>query len=172
MKTGIFIALAALALAVFAVADAQGEDGGHVQQLRLSGSTFITSSVGGVVTPGGVQPVVSLSSGIVKGSGAAVFSTQSLVGVGVFQDSRCTDPLLPFGGDLRHATVVTYADGSILSWESTTGFYCTDGVVTVSETEGRVMGGEGRFEGATGTVTGTARSENGRVTTDTRVDLD
>jgi hypothetical protein len=167
MKTGIFIALAASALAVFAVAGAQGEDEGRVQKLRLSGSTFITSP-----TPmPGIQTFTSLASGIVKGSGAAVFSTQSIVGP-TLPDDRCTDPLLPFGGDMSFTTVVTYADGSILSWESDT-FYCSNGVVLVFEAESNVTGGEGRFEGATGTVKGGGTGNlDGRVTTEVRVDLD
>jgi hypothetical protein len=172
MKTGIFIALAALALAVFAVADAQGEDAGRVQKLRLSGSTFITSSEGGMPTPmPGFQTFTSLSSGIVKGSDAAVWSSQAITGP-AFPDARCTDPLLSFGGDISFTTVVTYADGSILSWESDT-FYCSDGMVVVFEAESNVTGGEGRFEGATGTVKSAATGNlDGRVTTEARVDLD
>ena len=172
MKTGIFVALAALALAVFAVAGAQDGDRGRVQKLRLSGSTFITSSEGGMPTPmPGFQTFTSLASGIVKGSDAAVFSTQSITGPAL-PDDRCTDPLLPFGGDISFTTVVTYADGSILSWESDT-FYCSNGADVVFEAESNITGGEGRFEGATGTTKAVVTGNlDGRVTSDARVYLD
>jgi hypothetical protein len=171
MKTGIFVTVAALALALFAVPEAHGNDGSDLN-LRLAGSNLITSSTEeGRPTPLG-EVSTSLQSGIVKGSsGAGIFSAQTIIEEAL-PDPRC--PLeLPVGNDLSTTFVLTYADGSILS--GTTGpdsFFCSDGVVFSVEFVGIVTGGERRFEGATGTWEGTARAESSRVTAEITVDLD
>jgi hypothetical protein len=170
MKTGIFIALAALALAVFAVPDAYGNSGPDLD-LRLSGSSFITSSQDdGTPTPA-TEASTSLQSGIAKGSGSAIFSAQTVIEQPL-PDARCP-AVLPFGNDLTTSVVFTYDDGSILS--ITTGadsFFCSDGVLFVAEFAGTVTGGDGRFEGATGTWEGTAQVDGTRVTGNVSVDLD
>ena len=169
MKTGIFIALAALALAVFAVPDALGKSGPDLD-MRLAGSNFITSSGDdGRPTPLG-QVSTSIQSGISKGSGSAIFTAQTIIEA-AGADDRCS-PLL--GADLSTSTVLTYSDGSILSLVTGPGsFYCTDGSVFLVDFAGTVAGGEGRFEGATGTWAGTAESlPTARVTAEVSVDLD
>jgi hypothetical protein len=169
MKTGIFIALTALALAVFAVPDALGNSGPDLD-MRLAGSNFITSSGDdGRPTPLG-EVSTSMQSGISKGSGSAIFTAQTIIEA-AGPDDRCS-PLL--GADLSTTTVFTYNDGSILSLVTGPGsFYCTDGSVFIVDFEGTVAGGEGRFEGASGTWVGTALSEpSARVTAEVSVDLD
>ena len=78
MKTGIFIAMAALALAVFAVPNAQGNSGPDLS-MSLAGSNFITSSGDdGRPTPAG-EVSTSTQTGISKGSGSAVFTAQTVI---------------------------------------------------------------------------------------------
>jgi hypothetical protein len=169
MKTGIFIALAALALAVVAVPDALGNSGPDLD-MRLAGSNFITSSGDdGRPTPLG-QVSTSLQSGISKGSGSAIFTAQTIIEA-AGPDDRCS-PLA--GADLSTTVVLTYNDGSILSLVTGPGsFYCTDGSFFIVDFAGTVAGGEGRFEGASGTWEGTADSQpTARVTAEVSVDLD
>jgi hypothetical protein len=169
MKTGIFIAMAALALAVFAVPNAQGNSGPDLS-MSVAGSNFITSSGDdGRPTPLG-QVSTSMQSGISKGSGSAIFTAQTVIEQ-FGQDGRCS-PLV--GADLSTTIVLTYNDGSILSLVTGAGsHYCTDGSVFIVDFGGTVEGGEGRFEGATGTWTGTALSEPvARLTGELSVDLD
>lgn len=169
MKTGIFIAMAALALAVFAVPNAQGNSGPDLS-MSLSGSNFITSSGDdGRPTPLG-QVSTSMQSGISKGSGSAVFTSQTIIEAAGF-DELCT-PLL--GADLSTTTILTYNDGSMLSLVTGPGsFFCTDGSIFIVDFGGTVAGGEGRFEGATGTWEGTAISRpTARVKAEVSVDLD
>jgi hypothetical protein len=45
-------------------------------------------------------------------------------------------------------------------------------VVFACDLTSEVLGGEGRYEGATGTYEGTARTDTGRVTFKITVDLD
>lgn len=178
MKTGISIALAALALALFAVPDAYGKSGSDMS-LRLSGSNFITSSQpDGTPTPLGLVST-SLQSGIAKGSGSPIFSSQTVIEM-AGGDARCGG--LP-GAGLSTTTVLTYNDGSILSLttDDEKSFYCFEqtsadpdpiaGIFFV-EFEGTVTGGTGRFEGATGTWVGSAEAESSRVTADLEIDLD
>lgn len=172
MKTGISIALAALALALFAVPDAYGKSGRDLD-IRISGSSFITSSQDdGTPTPV-TEAGTSLQSGIAKGSGSAIFSAQTVTEQPL-PDARCPAEL-PVGNDLTTSVVLTYNDGSILSLTTTTdgtGSFCSDGVLFVAEFTGIVSGGEGRFEGATGTWEGTAQVDGTRVTGNLIVDLD
>jgi hypothetical protein len=179
MKTGISIALAALALALFAVPDAYGKSGPDMS-LRLSGSNFITSSQpDGTPSPLGAVST-SLQSGIAKGSGSPIFSSQTVIEA-VGGDARCGG-FLP-GAGLSTTSVLTYNDGSILSLttDDEKSFYCFEqtsadpdpiaGIFFV-EFEGTVTGGTGRFEGATGTWVGSAEAESSRVTADLEIDLD
>jgi hypothetical protein len=175
MKKGIFVTVAALGLALFAVPDAHGNDGSDLN-LRLAGSNFITSSQDdGTPTPLGAAST-SLQSGIAKGkSGRAIFSAQTIIEE-AGQDDRCGP--LP-GAGLSTTSVLTYNDGSILSLttDDEKSFYCFEptgvdtGIFSV-EFEGIVTGGTGRFEGATGTWVGSAVAEGGRVTADLQIDLD
>ncbi len=171
MKKGIFIAMAALGLALFAVPEAHGVDG-QTLNVRLSGSSFITSSQDdGTPTPA-TGAFTSLQSGIAKGSGSAIFSAQTVVAEAALPDARCPAEL-PFGNDLTTTFVTTYSDGSILSGTSGTGsFFCTDGLVFLANFVGTITGGEGRFEGATGTWEATARTQSARVTGEVSIDLD
>ncbi|MDH3201955.1 MAG: hypothetical protein OEM15_13775 [Myxococcales bacterium] len=171
MKKGIFIAMAALGLALFAVPEAHGVDGQSLQ-LRFAGSNFITSSTDeGRPTPLG-QVSTSLQNGIVKGGGSAVFSAQTIVEE-AGQDDRCGS--LP-GAALSTTTVLTYNDGSILSLttDDEVSFFCFDPIsgVFFVDFAGTVTGGVGRFEGASGSWQGTAQAQSSRVTADITVDLD
>jgi len=169
MKTGIIIAMAALGLALFAVPDAEGM-GGPDLDMRLAGSNFLTSNGDdGRPTPLG-QVSTSLQSGISNGSGSAIFSAQTIIEE-AGPDDRCT-PLV--GADLSTTIVLTYNDGSILSLVTEPGsFFCTDGSNFFVDFGGTVAGGEGRFDGATGTWEGTAESRpTARVTAEISADLD
>lgn len=169
MKNGIIIAMASLALAVLAVPTAWGESGPDLN-MRLAGSNFITSSGDdGRPTPLG-QASTSMQSGISKGSGSAIFTAQTIIAA-AGPDDRCS-PLL--GADLSTTIVLTYSDESVLSLVTGPGsFFCTDGSSFFVDFGGTVAGGEGRFEGATGTWVGTAESRpTARVTAEVSVDLD
>lgn len=183
MKKGIFVAIAALALAVFAVPEAQGKNGRSLD-LRLSGSIFVTSSTDeGRPTPvDGLSALTALSSGIAKGSGSPLFSTQTIVeplpeNPADFPPAcLAMDPPMA-GAGISTTTVFTFKDGSLLTLTSDPeiSFYCVsaDGVVFTAEFGGMVAGGTGRFEGATGTFESTADvvSGTGRLTSHTMVDL-
>ena len=182
MKKGIFVAIAALALAVFAVPEAQSKSGRSLD-LRLSGSIFVTSSTDeGRPTPiDGLSALTALSSGIAKGSGSPLFSTQTVVEplpenpADYPAGCLALDPPQA-GAGLSTTTVFTFKDGSLLSLTSDPeiSFYCTDGLVFTAEFGGMVAGGTGRFEGATGTYESTAEvvAGTGRLTAHTMVDLD
>lgn len=175
MKIGIFVALAALALAIFAVPEAQGSVG-QTLNVSLAGSNFITSDEDGVPTPLDGQPITAIQNGIVKGSGGAIFTSNAAL-------EQVPENPLEFppdclaqglaGAPLTISFVLTYNDGSILSLATGPGsFFCTDGTDFSVDSVGIVTGGNGRFEGATGTFTGTALSEPPRVVADLEIDLD
>jgi hypothetical protein len=172
MKTAIFGVMAALSLALFVIPAAQGKRGPDLN-VRLSGSSFITSSQDdGSPTPA-TEASTSLQSGIAKGSGSAIFSAQTVTEQPL-PDANCPEAL-PFGNDLTTSIVLTYDDGSILSLSTTTdgtGSFCSDGVLFVAEFAGTVSGGDGRFEGASGTFVGSAQVDGTRLTGSISVDLD
>lgn len=181
MKKGIFIAVAALALAVMAVPEAHGKNGRSLD-LTLSGSIFVTSSTDGRPTPtDGLSAITSLSNGIAKGSGSPVFTAQSvtepLPESPADYPPACLamDPPIA-GAGLSATTVFTFADGSLLTitTDPEISFYCSDGVDFTVEFGGMVEGGTGRFEGASGSWEGTAVATGGtgRLIAHTTVDLD
>ena len=171
MKKRILIAVAVMALALSSVPDtsARAWGGWHGLNLRLAGAAFITSSEDGRPTPlGGV--FTSMANGIVKGGGGSIFSA-TVTAEAVGPDGRCGDML--FGADLSTTIVVTQQDGSILSLETgPASYFCTDGTTFWADFEGTVSGGVGRYEGATGTWTGTAEVAKSKVTARINVDLD
>lgn len=168
MTKGILVALAALALAVFAVPDAQGMEGADLS-MRLSGSTITISTENGVPTPN-TQAGVAYGGGITKGSGNPIFADRVTYGTAA-PDGRCPAER-PFGADLVTTLIFTYSDGSILELFAGEGsFFCTDGVVFDAELQGTVVGGEGRFDGASGTWDGSAQVDGSRLTGDVEVDL-
>lgn len=153
------------------VAEAQSSQGPDIK-LEGYGGIFVTSSVDGIPTPLDGQPLTVMGSGITKGSGSPSFLLQ-----GVFEDyfapdlTSCTQER-PLRGELTGSDVLTYNDGSILQLGFTGSFCCTDGVVFECNLDGTIVGGVGRFEGATGTYAGTSRAETGRLTYEVSVDLD
>ena len=180
MKKGIFIALAALALAVFAVPEAHGNDGQSLD-LRLSGSNFVTSSTDeGRPTPvDGLSALTALANGIAKGSGSPLFTAQSVVEPLPDNPADFPPACLAMGlagAGVSTTSVFTFNDGSVLSLttDPAISFYCTDGTDFTVEFGGMVAGGTGRFEGATGTWEGTAVTIGGTgiVTAHNTVDLD
>jgi hypothetical protein len=171
MKYGIFIALAALALAVVAVPEAYGSQGRGLK-LRVAGSNVITSSQDdGTPSPlGGV--FTALQSGIVQGAGGGVFTSQTVVDQAGL-DPGCEAPLLFGAGFIFLRIVVTDNDGSILTLQgSEDSFYCTDGVAFVANLVGTVLEGRGRYEGATGTWDGSVDTSNSSLTGSLTVELD
>ena len=153
------------------VAEAQSRSGPDIK-LEGFGGIYVTSSEDGIPTPLDGQPLTVLGSGITKGSGSPIFLLQ-----GVFEDyfapdlTDCTQEL-PLRGELTGSNVLTYQDGSILQLGFTGSFCCTDGVVFECNLDGEIVGGMGRFEGATGTYVGSARAETGRLSYEVSVDLD
>ena len=132
MKAGIFIAAAALGLALFVPPDAHGWwSHGPELTLSFSGSNFITSSDadGSPTDPG--QASTSMQSGVVRAKHMrAVFTSQTQIDAAM-PDGRCPAHT-PVGGDLSTTLIVTYYDGSILSMATGPGsFYCSDGSVFV-----------------------------------------
>ena len=166
MKFGIFVALAALALAVFAVPDAHAWWGHHHgpdvdQQLFAQ-----TISINVDEDPAGNS--TSVVSGIAKGqpggadvSAVLVFKTQFA------PDSRCPVELSLGAEVIRFEWGEVYSDGSLLSGFADPGqVFCTDGVtLTAAELTGTVSGGTGRFEGRTGTWSTVASSPTASTNT-------
>jgi len=73
---------------------------------------------------------------------------------------------------MDRASLRSENDGSILQLGFTGSICCTDGSVFDYDLSGEVVGGDGRFEGASGTYEGSARSESARLTFKVSVDLD
>ncbi|MFZ1865889.1 MAG: hypothetical protein WAU39_16825 [Polyangiales bacterium] len=173
MKTGISIVFAALVLAVFAMPDAHAW--WHKKpdiSLRGFGGIFVTSSENGTPTPLDGRPFTSMANGITKGSGSPVFLAQPVFAEQFTPDlTNCTQEM-PLRGDVTGSNVLTYDDGSILQLGFTGSFCCTDGVAFACDLAGEVVGGRGRFEGATGTYEGTGSAESGVLTFQVTVDLD
>jgi hypothetical protein len=151
MKTGIFVALAALALTVFAVPDAQGKSGPDVDQ-QIFGNVLeieIDEDPAGNTT--------SLVTAIAKGQpGKADVSA-----VLVFQTTFVFDETgedCPRDFPLKSEVISfewgeNYNDGSVLAGAATEGqFFCLDLEIsrTVGDLTGTITGATGRFEGAQG----------------------
>lgn len=180
MKTGITIAIVALGLGLFAAPDAHGWwNRGPDLNLRVYGSNFITSSDDGRPTALG-EVSTSMQSGIAKGRyGRAIFTAQTII-----ERARpnVDEPLPPSsciaaelgGAELSTSIVLTYNDGSILSLVTgSDSIYCSDGSSFYVDFGGTVDGGEGRFEGASGSWTGSAESHpTARVTGEISIELD
>jgi hypothetical protein len=177
MKPGILITIAAMALALVSIpdtdAEAKGWGWGH-RNLRIGviGSNFITSDTDGTPTPPSLVNT-SLQSGIIKGGGSGIFSSQTTIEM-AGMDSRCDDPLLPFGAPLATTVVLTFNDGSQLTLlTDEESYYCTDGSTFVVIFGGTVSGGTGRYGDAAGSMwEGTAEAFQSRVTGKIEVDLD
>jgi hypothetical protein len=150
VKKGIFVALAALALAVAAVADANGAGEPDIN-LRAWGGNLISSDEGGIPTPPNAPPLTVFQSGKTKGSSGSpsLFGSVSIPAFDpALVPTECEG--LP-GGPLFQTIVLTYDDGSMLSLVAGPGsYYCTDGIVFTFEAFGEVRAGAGRFEGVTG----------------------
>lgn len=182
MKIGIFTALAALALTVFAVADAYGM-GQQDLHMKIFGGNHISSDEGGEPTPLDGGPLTAIQSGKSKGSGSPdLFSTAAL---GAIDFANVPAPgcpaALPLAGAIDVTLVLIYNDGSLLSLttdpnvdgEPPTSFYCTDGTNFATDLVGSVAGGNGRFEGSVGSWAGTSMTfPGGRFTGEISVDLD
>ncbi|MBW2191928.1 MAG: hypothetical protein JRG93_20555 [Deltaproteobacteria bacterium] len=175
MKKGIFVALAALALAVFAVPEAQGSNG-RTLNVSLAGSNYASSDENGMPTPLDGQPLVAVQNGIVKGGGGALWTSNAeLEQVPANPLEFPPDCLAQglAGAPLTLSFVLMYNDGSLLSLSAgpDSSFFCTDGTNFTVDVAGIVTGGNGRFEGATGNFTGTAFSEPPRVTAELTINL-
>lgn len=169
MKTGIFVALAALALAVFAVPDAQGKSGPDVDQ-RLAGSTFI------IDVDEETGNTTSQQNVIAKGQpGTAQVNSLLVFGPPLGRDERCPAEF-PFGADLiSFDWVETYNDGSLLTGSASPGqAVCSDGATFAAGIVGVITGATGRFEGASGTWEAVASTpaENNGITGTFTADLD
>ena len=150
MKPGIIItAMAALALTVFAVAEAQDDWGTDVNQ-QLFGHTIEIEAAG----PGEIS--TAAINGIAKGKPGKALVTAVIV----FRESTlpptpnplCPDEF-PFGQEIaRFEWGETYNDGSMLAgFLPPPGVVCSDGILSVVDLVGVISGGTGRFEGASGT---------------------
>ena len=175
MKKGIFLALAALALAVVAVPDAHG-DGGRDLHMKTFGGNVISSDTDGIPTLIDGGAITAIQSGKTKGSGSPdLFSTSALAAVDFANLPTPGCPAaMPFGGAIDATLVFTYNDGSLLSLATELGsFYCSDGTNFTVDFVGTVVGGNGRFEGATGTWDSTVQTfPGGRFTGEVSVDLE
>ncbi|MGB3051145.1 MAG: hypothetical protein WBB42_09110 [Polyangiales bacterium] len=156
MKKGIFVALAALALTVFAVPDAHAWKGHHHgpdvdQRLFVQ---IITVDVD-LDADGNEDPTgntTGVASGIAKGQPGRADVSAVLVFKTLFvEDDRCPDEL-PLGADVvRFEWGQVYSDGSLLSgFADADQAFCTNGTLTSAELTGPISGGTGRFEGRTG----------------------
>lgn len=178
MKKGILIVAAALGVAFFAVPDSPadawwGWHRGPDLRLRAFGGIFVTSNLeDGTPTPLDGRPFTALANGITKGSGSPVFLAQVEVAEDFVPDLAACSQQMPLRGDLTGSNILTFHDGSILQLGFTGSICCTDGSVFDCDLSGEVVGGEGRFEGVSGTYEGSARAESGRLTYEVSVDLD
>ncbi len=178
MKTIIFITIAALGLALFAIPDAPAQAWWSWYKrpdlnLRGSGAVFITSSQDGAPTPLDGQPLTVLASGITKGSGSPVFFTQGVFEQYVPDLENCPEEM-PLRGNFSGSSAFTFRDRSVLSLSFGPGsFCCSDGTVFECDQVGTDIVGIGRFKDATGTFKGTIRVETAPIVTfETIVDLD
>ena len=170
MKARIFIAFAALALAVVAVPYAQGKSGSDLS-ISLSGSNLNITTENREPTPT-TEAGVTMGVGIAKGSGSATFQVRVTYGTPQFSPSCLEEVGLPFGGDIPQTNLIlTYNDGSVLELVSDSGSLCGDGTLFVADVQGTVSGGEGRFDGASGTWSAVVEQDGARLTGDAEVDL-
>jgi hypothetical protein len=168
MKRGILVALAALALAVVAVpdADAHGHAGPDLNQ-RVSGSSFTNDPDESTGHQTGWQNLIA------KGQpGRAHIDTQ--FELGLFTPNLECPAEFPFGGDLiSFDWVETFNDGSLLTGTATAGLVCADGLGgSTTVASGNVTGGTGRFEGASGTWEAEALVANNGLTGSVTADFD
>ena len=165
MKLGSFVALAALALAVFAVPDAHAW-WGHHQGPDVNQQLFVQIiSIDVDEDPAGNS--TSVASGIAKGQpGRADVSAVLVFKTAFVPDEDCPDEL-PLGAEVvRFEWGEVYSDGSLLSGFADAGqVFCTDGILTSAELTGPVSGGTGRFEGRTGTWSTVASSPTANTNT-------
>lgn len=143
MKKGIFVALAAMALAIFVVPEAYGNAGPDIDW-QFSGSNFNVDA--------DEEGTVSVVNAFAKGQpGTAHVGVRSRIAVLQRPFAGCPDDW--FGADvMSQFAVATFNDGSILTAQGTDGFVCTpDGDIFTGVAAGIVTGGTGRFEGASGT---------------------
>ena len=171
MKPGIIItAIAGLALAVFTIAEAQGNSGSDLS-IRLSGSNLNITTENREPTPN-TEAGVTMGVGIAKGSGSATFQVRVTYGTPQFSPSCQQDLGLPFGGDITQTNLIlTYNDGSVLELVADSGSLCGDGTLFIADVQGTVVGGEGRFDGASGTWSAVVEQDSARLTGDAEVDL-
>ncbi len=178
MKKGIFIALAALAVAVLAIPEAEGGDDGRTFTVRIAGSNFSTSDADGVPTPVDGRPIVAIQNGIAKGGGASLFTSNAVLDA--FPQNPADFPPACLAAGLGGTTVdislvLMYEDGSLLSLATAPGsIVCASADATFFTVlgAGDVTGGEKRFAGATGTFTIVAETTPPRVTGELEIDLD
>jgi hypothetical protein len=143
-------------------------DAQRAVRIEFTGSSHIVSTKDGRPTPP-LSVATSYQSGVAGGNGQGVFATQTVSEAPVMGYHGC--PAL--GGALRSNIVVTYNDGSQLQLTSQEGsLFCTDGLTFVAMFVGEVVGGTKRFEGATGTWTGSAKVVGSRLSAMAMVDLD
>jgi hypothetical protein len=161
IKTGIFVALTALLVAVFAIPEAQGING-QTLNLRIWGANLISSDEDGIPTPIDGRAITAFQSGVARGHGgsASVFASIALPALDPGQIPPDCAGLGLAGGPIFQTIVLTYNDeGSLLSLVAGPGsFYCTDGEIFTIESGGDIAAGNGRFEGATGTWELTAQT--------------
>jgi hypothetical protein len=163
MKKGLFLAFAALAVAVFAVPDAHAWWWGHHNRpdinLHAWGGLLTSSDEGGFPTPIGAvaegEALTSLATGNTRGrSGSpSFFASTSVAGLSMNPLDSPPDCLAAglVGAPLFQTIVLTYRDGSLLSLiAGPESFYCTDGEIFTVNASGEIAAGDGRFEGATG----------------------
>lgn len=171
-----FAVMAALTVAMVGVPGSAARANDGSVDLRFYGANFVNSTVDGRPSPLDGRVATARQSGIVKGRGRGIFASQAVLEEVPANPADFPADCLAMGqagSDIFVAIVVTYNDGSILTLVTTgpDSFFCTDGAVFTIEFEGIVTGGEGRFEGATGTWEGTAHAQNFRVTAAVEVDL-
>lgn len=143
-------------------------DAQRAVRIEFTGSSHVVSTKDGLPTPP-LAAGTSYQSGLVGGNGQGLFSAQTVSEAPTMGYSGC--PAL--GGGLRTNIVVTYNDGSQLQLTSGKGsFFCTDGFAFVAMFIGDVVGGTKRFEGATGTWSGSAKINGSRLSGMAMADLD
>lgn len=172
MKTGIFVALAALAFTVFAIPDAQAWWWHHPPQdlnQRITGHIF------SVDVDEETGNSTSLLNAIAKGQPGKAQLTAVIVFKSDFvlpeESDRTCPPDFPLEADIiSFEWGETYNDGSLLAGavdpDDPAQVFCLDFGITlaIANLTGMITGGTGRFEGASGTWKGTASSPTANTT--------
>ncbi len=167
MKSAILLSLAALAVAVLGVSDAEAwwNKGPELNQ-KIFGSSLTVE----VDDEGNTQVMLNL---IAKGQpGSAHLDSVAVYGPVLGPVDGCPDGTIGANVVSQNA-VETFSDGSLLTFLTTDGVLCTaDGVVFTADVVGVITGGTRRFEDASGSFEASVETKNSGLSGTLTADFD